>query len=141
MKQEDEAIISTSNAVPKQQNAAAATSARGQRRGAERALEKTSWLSGASSAALNTLEELDSSMPTQFNQFAGKKTDYSDEHYSTPLNLAAVSKEKQQQALEIERQVMSQVSKNRHLAEERNQVGLRDEEDEEGKYGATDRKA
>ena len=55
MKQEDEAIISTSS---KPAGAAAADS--GRARGTERALEKTSWISGASSAALNTLEELDS---------------------------------------------------------------------------------
>jgi len=79
-------------------------------------------------------------MPTEFNQFAGKKTTYTDDHYSTPLNMSQVSREQQQRAMAVEREVMQQSTKNRHVAEDRNQVELQSD-DEEGKYGATDRRA
>lgn len=89
MKNEDEAIISASNSTS-QQPAAASNSSR---RGAERTLQKTSWISNDTSAAIGTLEELTDSMHGGFNQFEGKKTDYSDELYTTKLNMDKVSRE------------------------------------------------
>lgn len=78
-----------------------------------------------------------------FNQFEGKKTTYSDDLYSTKLNIASISKEQQDRAWRVERDITSTTTKNRHIAEERNQVGLQEdgEGEEERKYGATDRKA
>lgn len=140
MKQVDEAIISTSNTTISMQSQPADNENKGERR--ERALQKTSWLPKNESGKLETLDELGGSVSGEFNQFAGKKTDYTDDHYSTPLNMAAISKEKQQYAMKVEREITSAVAKNRHVAEDRNQVELHsdNEGDEEVKYGATDRK-
>lgn len=55
--------------------------------------------------------------------------------------MSKVSKEQQQRAMRVEADIMRQATSNRHMAEERNQVDVKsDNEDEEGKYGATDRK-
>jgi len=45
--------------------------------------------------------------------------------------------------MRVQRDITSTSTKNRHMAEERNQVELKSdgEGEEEGKYGATDRKA
>ena len=62
--------------------------------------------------------------------------------------MSSVSQADKQRALQIEREINSQQTKNRHVAEERNQVALnaeqdadddrRNNNDEEAKYGATD---
>lgn len=88
---EDEAIISASNQQPVNPGPKAKPAA-----GRERTLEKTSWLSG-SSAKFDALADLESSLEGSskkpFNQFEGKKTNYSDNIYSTNLDMSKVSRE------------------------------------------------
>ena len=55
--------------------------------------------------------------------------------------MSQVTKEQQERALFIERDIENATSSNRHVAEERNQIKVNSEdEDEESKYGATDRR-
>lgn len=114
MQQEDEAIISASNQTTSAPQQAS-------KPGRERALEKTSWLS-SSSANLGALNDLESAFGDHkpFNQFEGKRTNYSDNIYSTSLNMNKVTKEQQQRAMRVERDIMGQTTSNRHMAEERN---------------------
>jgi len=61
---------------------------------AARTLEKTTWVSGGPAtnlANLDSLEDGDNHQP--YNQFAGKKTNYSDNIYSTTLDMSKVSKD------------------------------------------------
>ena len=126
----------------------------------------------ADANALGALEDDAGRSSQPFNQFAGKSTTYTDDFYSTKLDMASVSREQQQRAMQIENEIIGTKSSNRHVAEERNQVeqqaedwqqnshhgkdgnratsskdkgSLHQEEnskddDEEAKYGATDRR-
>lgn len=120
MKQEDEAIISASNSVVQSQSQQ--QQQKQGRGGNERALQKPSWMSqGAEASKIAALEELDSANDSKpFNQFEGKKTNYSDDIYSTKLDYSNVSEEKKQHALKVEREIERASTKNRHMAEERN---------------------
>lgn len=55
--------------------------------------------------------------------------------------MSSVTKEQQERAFLIECEIENATSSNRHVAEERNQIKVHsDNEDEESKYGATDRR-
>ena len=175
MQQEDEAIISTSHtaiastsqsttqnnnassssSVPKKSNAAAAATngKAANNTNRDRTLVKTSLVADASKGgtfvgAKMSLEDFGNSQGGSFNQFAGKTSTYSDDLYSTKLDMSNVSRDVQQRAMQVEKQIMGTATSNRHVAEERNQVSQSAEQeqdgnkndDEEAKYGATDRR-
>lgn len=78
-----------------------------------------------------------------FDQFENKKTTYNFDIYSTKIDENKVSKDVESRAEKIERDLMNEKAVNRHQAEERNQIQLKDEgeyEDEEARYGAVDRR-
>ena len=138
---EDEAIMSLSNVA--QPRAGASEQNSMPRRPQERELQKTTWVMGdAKGACLDTLDDFGGSASQPFDQFAGKKTNYSDNIYSTQLDMSQVSEETRQRAKAVEQDVLGAASSNRHMAEERNQVAQKgieiEEGEEESKYGATD---
>ena len=116
---QDEAIISTSSqastAKPQQPKV-----------GGRRSLEKTSWLqdSNAGGGGKTALEELEDSLENNqpFDQFKGKTTNYSDDIYSTKIDMSNVTAEQRQRALKAEQEIVGSATTNRHIAEERNQV-------------------
>lgn len=96
----------------------------------ERELTKTNWIdSAAPQMSLNDLAD------TKYDQFANKKSTYSESQYTTTYNIKDISKEKRKYAEKIQREINAADSKgNVHLAEERNQIQLRDNDDEEILY-------
>ena len=88
-------------------------------------MQKTSWLpsSSATGKTLDSLDDLESSGGANsrpFDQFQGKKTNYSDDIYSTHIDMTQVSREQQMHAAQVERDITGTVTSNRHMAEERN---------------------
>lgn len=152
MQQEDEAIISTSNNIstPRQHAAGGGNGKVNSNR--DRALVKTSLVADANIDNINTTLEDDSTLAGRsgrpYDQFQGKSTTYNDDIYSTKIDMTKVSKEQQRKAMQIESEIQGAATSNRHVAEERNQVQQQSEdtivdkenEDEEAKYGATDRR-
>ena len=55
-----------------------------------------------------------------FDQFAGKSTTYNDDIYSTKIDKSKVTRETQERANKIEKEIEGTKSINRHVAEERN---------------------
>ena len=78
-----------------------------------------------------------------YDQFEGKSTTYDFNMYSTTIDESKVTNDIKQRAEQVEYQLANTAASNKHLAEERNQIDLRDDgeyEDEEARYGAVDRR-
>lgn len=75
---------------------------------------------------------LDDDDGKSFDQFAGKKSTYKDELYTTKIDESKVTDETKKKAELIEKEILGQDSRgNIHLAEERNQVNQKDEDETE----------
>ena len=73
-----------------------------------------------------------------FDQFAGKKSSYREDLYTTKINYQKVTKEVEETANRVAKEILSSDAKgNLHLAEERQQQQQFDE-DETKRYGAQD---
>lgn len=76
-----------------------------------------------------------------YNQFANKTTTYREENYTTMIDQSRLTKEMVDKAERIEREINNQDSKgNKHLAQERGQMELADNEDEEMLHSAVIRR-
>ena len=130
----DDAILSIDEVRP-------ATQAKG-RKPKERELTKThsSWVqSSKQGSSLNELMKTDSG--GAYDQFANKKTTYKESLYNTTYDIRKFTKEQIDHAHKIEKEIMqSNSGGNVHVAEERGQVLLRDNEDEEIQYSGVIRK-
>lgn len=107
----------------------------------ERELTKThsAWVqSGAQGSSLNDLMKTDEG---SYDQFADKKTTYKESLYNTTYDIRKFSKAQIDHAHKIEKEIMgSNAGGNIHMAEERGQILLRDNEDEEIQYSGVIRK-
>eukprot|EP00347_Sterkiella_histriomuscorum_P022172 403331426 len=75
--------------------------------------------------ALGSLEDDDDGQ--EFNQFAGKKSTYDESLYTTRIDENKVSQDIKQYASQMEKEILnSSAGGNRHIAEERNQLELQD---------------
>lgn len=76
-----------------------------------------------------------------YDQFADRKTTYKESLYNTTYDIRNFTKEQIDQAYKIEKEIMQQnADGNVHVAEERGQIMLRDNEDEEIQYSGVIRK-
>ena len=87
-----------------------------------------------------TLEDIIKTEGTgTYDQFKGKHTSYDEGKYTSKLDESKITAEQRSVAEKAEREIMTAVSDNRHLAEERGQIELRDN-DEEAAYSGVIRK-
>jgi len=79
-----------------------------------------------------SLNDLEKDNKGSYDQFKGRNTTYKESLYNVSYDQSKLSKEEIARAERIEREINSQDAKgNRHLAEERGQVAMRDNENEE----------
>lgn len=109
--------------------------------GRGRELEKFSF--GGPKSDLNTLEDSGKGDREPYNQFAGRNpSSYSWNQYSTSLDESKLSAETIAKGKRLEKEIEGTQSKNRHLAEERGQVPVKEDDvDEESRYGEAHRGA
>ena len=105
-----------------------------------RELEKFSF--GGASDKLGSLEDSSKNDSQPYDQFAGRNpSSYNWNQYSTSLDQSKLSAETIAKGKRLEKEIEGTVSKNRHVAEERGQAPLKDDFDEESKYGEAHRGA
>ena len=88
-----------------------------------------------------SLNDMDRS--AKYDQFENRNTDYEFSKYSTQINEDKITDDLKKRAEKVEQEILNKKSGNKHQAEERNQIDLKDEgdyEDEEHRYGAVDRR-
>ena len=103
-----------------------------------RELEKFSF--GGPTDKLGTLEDSSKNDTQPFDQFAGRNpSSYNWNQYSTSLDQSKLSAETIAKGKRLEKEIEGTQSKNRHVAEERGQAPLKDDFDEESKYGEAHR--
>lgn len=98
----------------------------------ERELTKThqSWVSNSKDAS--TLNDLMKTDTGAFDQFANKKSTYKESLYNTTYDINKFTKEQIDHAIQMEKEIMAASAEgNIHVAEERGQILLRDNENEE----------
>ena len=79
----------------------------------------------------------------KYDQFENRNTDYEFSKYSTEIQEGKITEDLKRRAQEVENDILNQKATNKHQAEERNQIDLKDDgeyEDEEHRYGAVDRR-
>ena len=100
----------------------------------DRVLEKTDWIGDSKVKGTNagmSLKDLEKE-GGGYDQFKNRKTTYHESLYNVSYDKSALSKEEIAHAERIERDINAQDSHgNRHVAEERGQVQLRDTDNEE----------
>ncbi|CDW80975.1 UNKNOWN [Stylonychia lemnae] len=96
-------------------------------------LQSNTWRRNADSEAFSSLHDDDPN--EKFDQFKGKKSTYDESLYTSKLDESQLTKEQKVYAKKIEKDILTQPAEgNRHLAEERNQMELSDDEEDEMMY-------
>ena len=87
-------------------------------------------------------EEEKAYVPGSFDQYRerGITSGYKEEYYTTRLNHAEVSSQELREAQRIEADILRSRAKNRHVAQERGQAELEDQENEEEAFSNVIRK-
>lgn len=95
-------------------------------------LQQQSWRGEPPKKELGSLYDGDNGQA--FDQFAGKRTSYKEELYTSKIDETKITKELRRKAEDYEREILKEASNgNLHLAEERNQLQSKDI-DETGRY-------
>ena len=102
--------------------------------GKERTLTKTEWLAGSQVQGTSSLHELEQADEdkSSFDQFANRRTTYKESLYNTTYDINKLSRSQIEEAERIDREISSKdAGGNVHLAEERGQVVLKEDNSEE----------